>query len=389
MAIYKDKKKNTYTVRYHQSKGKTFVKRGFKTRKEAQKYEASLKDKGPAPKTPKTFEQVIDELCDTIYIFREDRSTYNETRSMFKLHFVGFFPVKKELSNITDDDVEKYVAKLLMNGRSNNTVNKAIEIVKRVFNYSIKKRYVYINPAAYFTKLKHPKKPKQFLNYKEFCSLISTISDPKRLAMYYVLFFNGIRIGELRGIQWRDVDFYNLTLHINKHIVEPGNRNHKSVDGRKNSDDYFSEIDPETAAKLRSWYFEAKKEDGWNSDFYVFGGKKPYGRTTISRWIKEDVANVGIPKTISPHSFRHSCVSFLYNYSNLKENEIAERIHDTVEVVKKTYAHIFKAKKGKYANAIKEAKEKAEETDLFGENRSENNAEKKETKNTDWKEKEN
>ncbi|MBR2675529.1 MAG: site-specific integrase [Solobacterium sp.] len=362
MAIYKDGK--TYTVRFHTSGGKTIVKRGFHTKSEARHFENEIrKSKDNIPER-KTFEEVFNEM-NSRYLLREDRSTHNETTSVYKNHIAEVFPVKKIISKISSDDIEEFRVKLAETGASNFTINKTTEVVKRTFNYGIKKKYTYINPAAYCEKLKHTKKPIDFLNYKEFCTLMSVVENPRDRAMYYVFFYNGLRIGELRGIKWRDVDFFNLTIHINKHIVEPGNRSFKPVPGRKNTGDYFSEIDPETADQLKKWLEIAKKIDGWNVDFYVFGDISPFGRTTISSWIKRDVEAAGIKKHIHPHCFRHSCVSFLWNYSDLNEQDIADRINDSVEVVKKTYAHIFKSKKGKYAKAIRDAIDKAKNTELF------------------------
>ena len=60
-------------------------------------------------------------------------------------------------------------------------------------------------------------------------------------------------------------------------------------------------------------------------------------------------------KKITPHGFRHSHVSLLINLG-CDSRDVAERIGDTIEVVEKTYYHMFPEKKKIPTNKLNELK---------------------------------
>ena len=103
------------------------------------------------------------------------------------------------------------------------------------------------------------------------------------------------------------------------------------------------EIDDDLIDLLKKHHTEESKLYGFNNDYLVFGNVKPISPTTFRRWLNEyiDKANV---KRITPHGFRHSHVSLLINLG-CDSRDVAERIGDTVEVVEKTYYHMFLEKK--------------------------------------------
>ena len=72
--------------------------------------------------------------------------------------------------------------------------------------------------------------------------------------------------------------------------------------------------------------------------------------TTFSRcldiYIKKSVV-----KKITPHGFRHSHVSLLFDLG-CDSRDIAARVGDTVQVIENTYYHMFPSKKSHTVNAL-------------------------------------
>ena len=81
---------------------------------------------------------------------------------------------------------------------------------------------------------------------------------------------------------------------------------------------------------------------GFNENMFVFGNVRCITRTTLrnklNKYIK--LANV---KRITIHGLRHSHVSLLIHIG-CDSREVAKRIGDTVEMVEKTYYHMFPEK---------------------------------------------
>ena len=67
-----------------------------------------------------------------------------------------------------------------------------------------------------------PPKEMQFYTWEEFKQFISVIDDIKWKTLFEVLFFCGLRRGELRGLSWDNIDFFNKELSVVKNVVQEG-----------------------------------------------------------------------------------------------------------------------------------------------------------------------
>lgn len=129
--------------------------------------------------------------------------------------------------------------------------------------------------------------------------------------------FTGVRLGELMGLEWQDVDFKNGIISINRssqYLADMG---------------VFAKV-PKTESSIREiaipefivslleeyklWYEEQKSIYGelWtNSDrLFVQADGKPMHPSTISKWFVKYVGQIGLP-VINFHGLRHTNASLL------------------------------------------------------------------------------
>lgn len=141
--------------------------------------------------------------------------------------------------------------------------------------------------------------------------------DTKYKVAIILTVFTGVRLGELMGLEWTDVDFKNGIISINR------------------SSQYLSDIGvftkvPKTESSIREiaipefiisvleeyklWYEEQKSIYGelWtNSDrLFVQADGKPMHPSTISKWFVKYVGQIGLP-VINFHGLRHTNASLL------------------------------------------------------------------------------
>lgn len=141
--------------------------------------------------------------------------------------------------------------------------------------------------------------------------------DTKYKVAIILTVFTGVRLGELMGLEWTDVDFKNGILSINR------------------SSQYLSDMGvftkvPKTESSIREiaipefiisllgeyklWYEEQKSIYGelWtNSDrLFVQANGKPMHPSTISKWFVKYVGQIGLP-VINFHGLRHTNASLL------------------------------------------------------------------------------
>lgn len=144
-----------------------------------------------------------------------------------------------------------------------------------------------------------------------------SIEDTKYKVAITLTIFTGVRLGELMGLEWQDVDFKNGIISINR------------------SSQYLSDIGvftkvPKTESSIREiaipefiislleeyklWYEEQKSIYGelWtNSDrLFVQADGKPMHPSTISKWFVKYVGQIGLP-VINFHGLRHTNASLL------------------------------------------------------------------------------
>ena len=141
--------------------------------------------------------------------------------------------------------------------------------------------------------------------------------DTKYKVAIILTVFTGVRLGELMGLEWTDVDFKNGIISINR------------------SSQYLSDMGvftkvPKTESSIREiaipefiislleeyklWYEEQKAiyDELWmNSDrLFVQADGKPMHPSTISKWFVRYVGQIGLP-VINFHGLRHTNASLL------------------------------------------------------------------------------
>lgn len=141
--------------------------------------------------------------------------------------------------------------------------------------------------------------------------------DTKYKVAIILTVFTGVRLGELMGLEWQDIDFKNGIISINR------------------SSQYLSDMGvftkvPKTESSIREiaipefiislleeyklWYEEQKSiySELWtDSDrLFVQADGKPMHPSTISKWFVKYVGQIGLP-VINFHGLRHTNASLL------------------------------------------------------------------------------
>jgi len=151
------------------------------------------------------------------------------------------------------------------------------------------------------------------LEVEEFLKILGRLQMRERLLLFLAM-TTGLRQGELAGLQWKDIDFENLLIDVNKSVVY-------QVIGRCKTEASKKPVplDEFTAQDLRDWYRETpyREPDDWvfASNSSRAGNKRskqPLWLQTIMRYhIHPVVRELGINKRVSWHTFRRTFSSLL------------------------------------------------------------------------------
>ena len=197
----------------------------------------------------------------------------------------------------------------------------------------VEKRYGYKNNLIDITRPKRrlPKKEMQIWTRAQFERFIAVVDDATYHALFTFMFFTGRRKGELFALYKTDVkaDTIKIDKSVNRRHFGKGTWEITSTKADKSS------IVP--VCKVVQREIQAYKPP--KSGKFFFGGDEPLAPTTVERKFKKYTEMAGLPP-IRIHDLRHSFVSMLlHNGANFLV--VADLIDDTVEMVTKTYAHMY------------------------------------------------
>ncbi len=126
-------------------------------------------------------------------------------RQNFRRWWKTELPLK--ISQVDTQTIQLRINKFAADGHS-RSANAALTILKAIFNWSLKRKFVTTNPTFGVDKFKD-KSRDRFLQAHEFAPLLKAINDypDKRMAHFFLLaLYTGARSGNIKTMKWDQVD---------------------------------------------------------------------------------------------------------------------------------------------------------------------------------------
>ena len=353
MAVSKDDERGTWTsrVRYKDWKGETHIhkKRGFKTKKEAQEYErqflfmkskdlnmsfADFVDVYMEDKKPRIR---YNTLRSKEYIIRDKILPYFKNFSVCDIGVTDVVQWQNELLRFRDEEGKPYAPTYL------RTIQNQLNAI---FNHACSYYGLSKNPAVLAGKMgKQKSKEMQFWTQEEYLAFSEAMkSKPISFYAFEILYWTGIREGELIALEVGDFDFKKKTLTINKSLQ------------RINKEDVIT--DPKTDKGIRTIDLpdflcdEVEDYIGMlykaDKDSRLFHISKSYLHHEMYRGCKAS----GV-KRIRIHDLRHSHVAHLIELG-FSPVDIADRMGHESMAVTLNYAHLYPSKGKAMADRLSE-----------------------------------
>jgi integrase len=245
-------------------------------------------------------------------------------QSMVKNHISQYEPFNKiSVLDLTPNHLRNFKLWMTERGASGGCVNKALQVIRTAARYVIGDNDTKIDP---FTKIKPASakyKEKGALTRAEVLRLLGAPSVDIRSRLAVLLgALCGMRMGEVRGLHWEDINFNTGIIHIC--------HNYQTLDGIKDPKwDSFRDVPmPEPIPELLARY---RSQRGNPAAGFVFTGGtpgKPLGSGFFRNAFIREVEAAGIPgawhsrcpqpanyinqqalRHLSFHSLRHTFIS--------------------------------------------------------------------------------
>lgn len=353
MAVYKDKKRGTWytSFPYVDWTGKRCrkLKRGFLTKKEAQNWENHFKLQ-KANSLDMTFE-------DFYGIYETDvkpKIRYNTWCTKEHIIKTKILPYFKDLSmrDITPRDIIKWqnTMRESINNKGKEYTGTYLKTVQAqlssIFNHAVRFYELPTNPVRVAGPMgQNESDEMKFWTKEEYMKFIPTMANkPYSYMVFELLYWCGIRLGELRALTPADFDFETNMLSITKSYQRI--KGEDIITKPKTKRSIRKVIMPETVANEMKDFINSIY--GITLDDRLFPISKSYLHHEMDRGVKES----GV-KRIRVHDLRHSHVSLLINMG-FSAVAIANRVGHESEKITYKYAHLFPSIQGEMAEALEE-----------------------------------
>lgn len=286
----------------------------------------------------------------------EFRKKQLKTQSLYslkkrsKLHIVKFLENYK-LHAIKLDTINKWFNELEKNKISTEYKNKIINEFKCFLkyardNYNFDNKIIAkIQPYKIEKPIKNLKDSEiNFWTYDEFQQFISVVDDEFYYTIFNFLYFTGLRYGEMCALNWNDFNKQNKTIEITKTLTDKvDDRKYIITSPKTQNSIRIVDLDDNLYQLLLKHKNKEKQLYNFNENMFIFGNIRYLPATTFRRKLNYYIKLANVKK-ITIHGFRHSHISLLIHLG-CDSREVALRVGDTVQMIEKTYIHLFPRKK--------------------------------------------
>ena len=297
--------------------------------------------------------------------------TYKKKEDNFRLHIIPYF-AKRKISSLTPNDIIIWKNKLttLTYTKGSITQKYSLAFKKSLYitfcefmNYCVKNYNINQNVVSIvgnFKKGAGDVKEKEILTEEEFKHAISTETDNIYKDLLTVMFYTGLRIGELGALKKEHIDMEKNVIYIKTTLWQraPKGENKISSPKTENSIRYvpiLKEIKPIFERILKN-----KVEDE-----FVFGKERYIPDSNIRRHLHNCIAKAGINKHITPHCLRHSFITMC-----AEENvpvDITSKIvgHKSISTTYDIYTHVRNKRIMEFESYFNQTRSKQDQNEII------------------------
>lgn len=372
MPIYEEKEKINGKKRYYirtyvtdeNGKSKQVTKRnkswlGREGYFEAQQEENRIKNLELIARKTRKFQDSCDDYIKDSLIVNKEASCYCY-ENIIKNNILPFFGKFSDAKNFKTRNIAEWHSWLKKKNLKVSYLQKCHTVLSEILNNEIKRGHLEINVAKIIgnfeetainkEKVTKDEEKLRYITYENFQKFISYVNEPTWYTYFSLLYFTGMRKGEIQALTWNDIDFENKLIVVNKTLTTKTKEATWKITSTKNLKNRTIDVDANLNSILYKYYQIQKKQRDFSENDFVFGdkNKEPIKEHRIDENKKKYFKRSGIAP-ITNHEFRHSHVSLLVNeYLKLGQTDttkffiiMSRRLGHSIQTMQETYMHFF------------------------------------------------
>jgi integrase len=252
-----------------------------------------------------------------------------------------------QFDRVTRENIKAIIAAMVRKGLSKSTIANTMAPVREMFNHAIDDGVLVANPAARLGRFLRPIKDRRAdvnpLTGEEVSRLLDAAQQ--HASWYYPVLLcavrTGMRMGELLGLQWGDLDFRGRFLEVRRAIVRGDVVPTKS--GKMRRVDMSQHL-TDTLQALGVQRKEQTLQRGWGDVpewVFVNDAGRPLDPNNLRKRIFHRCLEKAGLRRVRFHDLRHTFASLL-----IARNESPKKIqallgHHSIQVTMDIYGHLY------------------------------------------------
>jgi len=226
-----------------------------------------------------------------------------------------------KLIELRPDQIQALYNKLVKSGLSFRTVQLTHAVLRRCLNIAVKLGILGRNPTAATNPPKPKAKEMQFYDQEQVNHLLIAVSvkQPKNLALFQLAITTGLRLGELLGLKWQDLNEMRRSLRIQRQLRQIPYEGLQFEIPKTRTSIRTITIGQNMLNVLldhRKFQNELMNKSGekWQDNNLIFSKDdgSPIPPRRAQKYFKRAIGDAGLP-VIRFHDLRHTAASLMLN----------------------------------------------------------------------------
>lgn len=355
MAVYKSKKATKdgrqyfFRVKYKDILGviHDYSSPKFLTKKEASQEEALFKVNISSQTSQNINSITLNSIFNEFIEFKSKKIKPQSITSL-RTRYRHLKPISdKKINDLNFNTYNGLIKELDKKDLSIEFKNRVLGLFKELIKYS--NRYYNTSDSILkfvdsYSHIGYTKKEMLTYSFEEYQKFESVITEDKFKVLFQVLFFLGLRVSEARALMFKDIDFVNKTLSINKTITDAVENKTWSISTPKTKGSIRTlPLTEKLSNGLKTILNDAKKYKDFKEDWFVFGYTKPIPVSVIFNKKNLYVNLAKLDKNIRVHDFRHSCATLLI-HNGADISLVSKWLgHSNISTTYNIYVHVYES----------------------------------------------